>query len=205
MIGRLSGTIAEELDGMLLVNVRGVGYEVLAPLGTLGRATANERGEQTLYIHTHVREDALLLFGFASDADRFAFRQLISVSGVGPKTAVSVLSALPAPELGLAIQRKELGKLTAISGIGKKTAERLLLELEDKIPTGTGEASLAKLVSRNKGAHSGNAALVANALVGMGYKQAEADRALASLDAELLNDADLSKVLREALATLVKK
>lgn len=189
---------------MLIVDVHGVGYEVLAPLGTLGRTPVAANGDQTLFIHTHVREDAFLLFAFAGDADRFAFRQLISVSGVGPKTAIGILSALPGPELGLAIQRKELSKLTAISGIGKKTAERLLLELQDKIPTGGAEIGTAKATPSKKGAHTGNAARVASALVGMGYKQVEADRAVADLDPATLESGDLAKALREALALLVK-
>jgi Holliday junction DNA helicase RuvA len=134
MIGRLTGKVTEEDDGGIVVDVNGVGYEVIVPLGTIGRSKPDAEGRITLFIHTHVREDALTLFGFASDGDRVAFRTLIGVSNVGPKTAVAVLSALPAHELGQAIARKELGKLTSISGVGKKTAERLLLELKDKLP-----------------------------------------------------------------------
>src|SRR5262249_8764442 len=133
MIGRLSGRVIEEGDGTTVLDVNGVGYELVTPLGTIGRARPDGEGRVTLFVHTHVREDQLSLFGFASEGDRLAFRTLIGVSSVGPKTAIAVLSALPAHELGLAIARKELGKLTSISGIGKKTAERLLLELKDKL------------------------------------------------------------------------
>jgi holliday junction DNA helicase RuvA len=207
MIGRLRGKIFEDEGGALVVDVHGVGYEVIAPIGTVGKAKPDAEGLQTLLIHTHVREDAFILFGFANDADRHAFRQLISVSSIGPKTAIGILSALPGPELGFAVQRKELAKLTAISGIGKKTAERMLLELQDKIPTGTGPLSgsgSAPPPLKSKSAHSGKAALVANALVGMGYKQAEADRAIASFDPEHLGASEMSQLLREALAFLAK-
>src|SRR4051812_41719362 len=111
MIGRLTGRVTQEDDGNAVVDVGGVGYEVVVPLGTIGRAATTEDGRVTLFVHTHVREDVFSLFGFASDADRLAFRTLIAVSSVGPKTAIQVLSALPAPDLGRAIARKELGKL----------------------------------------------------------------------------------------------
>jgi holliday junction DNA helicase RuvA len=210
MIGRLRGVVLEDGEGeaALVIDVRGVGYEVIAPLGTLGRLAPDAEGNRTFFVHTHVREDAFLLFAFASEADRFAFRQLISVSSIGPKTAIGILSALPGPELGLAVQRKELAKLTAISGIGKKTAERMLLELQDKIPTmegaGASLSGASQAATRSKSAHSGNAALVANALIGMGYKSAEADRALAAFEATHLHNAELPQLLREALAYLSK-
>src|SRR5579859_1351934 len=134
MIGRLTGKVlAEEGDGTVVVDVGGVGYELSVPLGTVGRATVGAAGDATFYVHTHAREDALSLFGFATEPDRLAFRTLIGVSSVGPKTALAVLSALPAAELGRAIAAKDLGKLTSIPGIGKKTAERLVLELRDKL------------------------------------------------------------------------
>jgi holliday junction DNA helicase RuvA len=213
MIGRLRGTIEEDLDGNLLVDVHGVGYEVVAPLGTLGKAAADADGLRTLLVYTHVREDAFILFAFANEADRHAFRQLISVSSVGPKTAIAILSALPGPELGTVVARKELTRLTQISGIGKKTAERILLELEDKIPTlPAGEAgSLAIKASQTtakakSSAHVGNAALVFNALVGMGYKQPEAERALAAFESERLysESTPIAQLIREALASLTK-
>jgi Holliday junction DNA helicase RuvA len=134
MIGRLTGKVAHQAaDGTVIVDVGGVGYEVLVPLGTVGRVSVDPDEVATLWVHTHAREDALLLFGFASESEREAFRTLIGVSGVGPKTALAVLSALPADELQRAIQAKDLGRLTRISGIGKKTAERLVLELRDKL------------------------------------------------------------------------
>lgn len=211
MIGRLTGTCTQEDDGNVVVDVAGVGYEVVVPLGTLGRATKDEHGRTTLFVHTHVREDVLSLFGFASDGDRIAFRTLIGVSSVGPKTAIAVLSALPAHELGQAIARKELGKLTSISGIGKKTAERLLLELKDKLPVlqasapgpRAGAANAEPNAPANAPVPTPTGDLLARALVNMGYRQGEAERAVEQLAARL-GEAPLPDLLKEALAILSK-
>jgi len=204
VIGRLTGTLSDEDDGSLLVDVNGVGYEVIAPLGTRGRAKLDAQGRATLLVHTHVREDVLQLFGFATEADRFAFRTLIGVSSVGPKTAVGILSALPAHDLARAIARKELATLTSVSGVGKKTAERLLLELKDKLPLGP-EGAGPRAVSPEAPARvpSAQGDLLAGALVKMGYKQVEADRAVALLGARV-SEAELPALLREALALLAK-
>lgn len=212
MIGRLTGTCIQEDDGNVVVDVGGVGYEVVVPLGTLGRASKDDTGKTTLFVHTHVREDVFSLFGFASDGDRVAFRTLIGVSSVGPKTAIAVLSALPAHELGQAIARKELGKLTSISGIGKKTAERLLLELKDKLPilqaAAPRGAGTSNATSAQPEAHAPVATptseLLARALVNMGYRQAEADRAVEQLSGKLSDDHPLPELLKEALAILSK-
>ncbi len=206
MIGRLTGRVFEEDDGTTVLDVNGVGYELVIPIGTIGRSKTDAEGRVTLFVHTHVREDQLSLFGFASEGDRLAFRTLIGVSSVGPKTAIAVLSALPAHELGQAIARKELGKLTAISGIGKKTAERLLLELKDKLPIlqaatprtdGAGAAATAATPA------SSNAELLARALVNMGYKSGEADRAIEQLGGKIV-ELPLPDLLKEALAVLSK-
>jgi Holliday junction DNA helicase RuvA len=204
VIGRLTGKVTEDADGGVVVDVNGVGYEVIIPLGTLGRAGADADGRVTLFVHTHVREDQITLFGFASDGDRLAFRTLIGVSSVGPKTAIAVLSALPAHELGAAIARKELGKLTGISGVGKKTAERLLLELKDKLPIleasaprgATGAAAPAPV-------QSSTVDLLSRALVNMGYRSGEADRAIEQLGPKLA-EMPLPDLIREALAVLSK-
>jgi len=200
MIGRLTGKVIEEDDGTTVVDVRGVGYELVTPIGTMGRASADPDGNVTLFVHTHVREDQISLFGFATDADRLAFRTLIGVSSVGPKTAIAVLSALPASELAQAIARKELGKLTSISGIGKKTAERLLLELKDKLPT------LPEAPARPRPATAPASAtpeLLSRALVNMGYRPSEAERAIGELGASL-ETLPLPDLLKEALAVLSK-
>jgi holliday junction DNA helicase RuvA len=208
MIGRLTGHVTQEDDGNVVIDVNGVGYELVVPLGTIGRAKADGEGRSTLFVHTHVREDVFSLFGFATEGDRLAFRTLIGVSSVGPKTAIAVLSALPAPDLGQAIARKELGKLTSITGIGKKTAERLLLELKDKVPIleaagPRGTAAGAHAAPNSSAAASSTGDLLARALVNMGYRQVEADRAVEQLSAKI-GETPLPELIREALAVLSK-
>jgi Holliday junction DNA helicase RuvA len=207
MIGRLTGKVTQEDDGNVVIDVNGVGYELVVPLGTVGRAPSDAEGRSTLFVHTHVREDVFSLFGFASEGDRLAFRTLIGVSSVGPKTAIAVLSALPAPDLGQAIARKELGKLTSITGIGKKTAERLLLELKDKVaileaagPRSNGSGATTAPITTPP---SSTGDLLARALVNMGYRQAEADRAVEQLSAKI-GETPLPELLKEALAVLSK-
>lgn len=206
MIGRLTGTATQDGDGTIVVDVSGVGYEVIAPLGTIGRAATDAEGRVTLFVHTHVREDVLSLFGFATDGDRLAFRMLIGVSSVGPKTAIAVLSSLPAAELGRAIARKELGRLTAVPGIGKKTAERLLLELKDKLPVIDATAPRgAPPAIASDAARASNAELLSGALINMGYRQGEAERAIELLGRDgTLAALPLPDLLREALALLSK-
>jgi Holliday junction DNA helicase RuvA len=203
MIGRLTGkVVAQEAEGAVVVDVAGVGYEVLVPLGTVGRAAPDEGGRCTLYVHTHAREDALTLFGFATEADRLTFRTLIGVSNVGPRTALSVLSALPAEELASAIAAKDLGKLTGLPGIGKKTAERLVLELRDRLakpmanPARTGTLSKGAPVARAQD-------LLLGALTRMGYRPAEAERAIVALGPRLDTDT-LADLVRDALSLLAK-
>jgi Holliday junction DNA helicase RuvA len=205
MIGRLTGKVIEEDDGTTVLDVNGVGYELVTPLGTIGRCKGDPEGRITLFVHTHVREDQLSLFGFASEGDRLAFRTLIGVSSVGPKTAISVLSALPAHELGQAIARKELGKLTSISGIGKKTAERLLLELKDKLSILQAAPPRAEMggVLAAAPPPSSNGELLSRALVNMGYKAGEADRAIEQLGGKVV-ELPLPDLLKEALAVLSK-
>jgi len=205
MIGRLTGTVTQEDDGNVVIDVGGVGYELVVPLGTIGRAKADGEGRCTLFVHTHVREDIFSLFGFATEGDRLAFRTLIGVSSVGPKTAIAVLSALPAPDLGKAIARKELTKLTSITGIGKKTAERLLLELKDKVPIleAAGPRGTASHAAPQVAQPSSTNDVLARALVNMGYRQGEADRAIEQLG-EKVGELPLPELLKEALAVLSK-
>jgi len=206
LIGRLTGTVAEEeADGTFVLDVGGVGYEVLAPLGTLGRAKghATASGELTFYVHTHVREDALSLFGFATPEDKAAFRILISISNVGPKMALSLLSAMTAQDLARIVGGKELSKLVAIPGIGKKTAERLLLELKDKLAPVPRALVGDKRGQVPHGPGPSNAELLASALTRMGYRPAEADRAILHLGGRL--DSEPVQILvREALALLAR-
>jgi Holliday junction DNA helicase RuvA len=204
MIGRLTGkVIAQEADGGIVLDVAGVGYELAAPLGTLGRAHADDAGRVTLWVHTHVREDALALFGFADENERGAFRALIGVSNVGPKIAVAVLGALPSAELARVVAARDLPALTSISGIGKKIAERLLLELRDKLPVALAPPAALSGTSisspRRAGDHEER---LRTALTGLGFRVAEADRAIATLGER--EHGPFPELLREALAVLAK-
>ncbi len=201
MIGRLTGRVVHEEPDTIVLDVGGVGYELTVPLGAVGRAAHGDSGLVTLFVHTHVREDALALFGFASETDRVTFRTLIGISNVGPKTAITVLSVLPAEELARAITQGDLQKLTSIPGVGKKTAERLVLELKDKLKTKALAATPnAPLAPR---APSGQAEVLQDALVRMGYRPSEAERAVAGL-ADRAESQPISELLREALALLSK-
>lgn len=197
MIGWLRGRVlAEEPSGALLIDVSGVGYEVNAPLGTLGRAREAE-GSIELFVHTHVREDALDLFGFASETERRTFRLLLGIPNVGPKTALGVLSALSVNELGRAIGAGDVGRLSKVPGIGKKTAERLVLELKDKLPAVSGDA----LPVTVGGAPSDAKQRLLSALTNMGYRAAEAERAVTGLGSKV-ESAPIGELLKDALALL---
>ena len=204
MIGRLTGrVIAQEADGSIVLDVGGVGYELAAPQGTLGRARPDDTGRVTLWVHTHVREDALALFGFADEGERIAFRALLGVSNVGPKIAVAVLGALPAAELARAIARKDLSALTSVSGIGKKIAERLLLELRDKLPLGPLPVAMPAGAPPGPRTAGDDEERLRTTLTGMGFRPAEADRVVATLG-DRIHAAPLPELLREALALLAK-
>jgi Holliday junction DNA helicase RuvA len=198
VIGRLFGTIVGQGDdGTVTIDVNGVGYEVTVPLGALGRA--RKEGERViLHVHTVVREDAFMLYGFPSLEDREVFRMLIGVSSVGPKIATSILGAMPPAELQSAIARRELSRLTAITGVGRKTAERLLLELKDKL----GGLSLAGVAPAPAAAAAPVATkqeLLRSALANMGFKPAEVDRAVDAVR-ERLASSELAELVRDALA-----
>jgi Holliday junction DNA helicase RuvA len=200
MIGWLRGRVVAEEPNGLVLEVGGVGYELTAPVGTLGRASGDPRGEIELWVHTHVREDALELFGFASELERQVFRLLVSVPNVGPKTAIGVLGALPIADLSRAISARDLGRLGKVPGIGKKTAERLVVELVDKLPALVPPDALGKAAA-GKGTAVGTSQLLLKALVNMGYRPAEAERAVEHLGKRI--DAEpLSDLLRSALAFL---
>ena len=166
MIGRLSGILVEKNPPQILLDVGGVAYEVDVPMSTFYNLPGT--GERVvLFTHLVVREDAHLLFGFGSENERGAFRQLLKISGVGARTALSVLSGLSVAELAQAVTRQDTGRLTKIPGIGKKTAERLLLELKDKLGA---EVTTAVGVHRAPPVSSD----VLHALVALGYSDKEA-------------------------------
>lgn len=184
--------------GTVLLDVNGVGYEVACPLGSVGRAQ-REGDRVILHVHTNLRQDALELFGFATDVDRAVFRLLIGVPNVGPRTALAILSVLPTPELCAAVQASDKVRLSKVPGIGKKTSERLVLELKDKLPAraldGTSAPGPTQPAPRDQ-----RGRLLA-ALTNMGYRPAEAERAVKALEPRLL-ELDLSDLLREALKIL---
>jgi Holliday junction DNA helicase RuvA len=173
MIGRLCGTLLEKNPPQILLDVQGVAYEVDVPMSTFYNLPGN--GERvTLYTQLVVREDAHLLYGFASEQERHAFRQLTRVNGIGARIALAVLSGLSVAELAQAITLQESGRLTRIPGIGKKTAERILLELKDKLG-----AALSSAVGVNRPPPA--AADVLNALFALGYSEKEATAAVRTL------------------------
>ena len=199
MIGRLTGAVVERsADGSIVLDVGGVGYEVWLPLGSLGKLTSER---VSLHVHTHVREDQLMLYGFATAEDRAAFRTLMGVSSVGPKLALSVLSHLDAKQLATAIAKEDRTAFKGISGVGKKIVDRLLLELKDKLgfvsPSSIGTVASPAAVTRP----AGPLGQVASMLVSLGFRPSEAERAIAAI-AERAEGKDTSALLREALAAL---
>lgn len=190
MIGRLTGVIAEKSPPQVLIDVQGVGYEVDVPMSTFYNLPG--LGEKVaLLTHFVVREDAQVLFGFLSSEERSTFRQLIKITGVGPKMALSLLSGLSVAELAQAVTKQELGRLVKVPGIGKKTAERLLLELKGKLG-----AELGGPVSVG----SDNQADILQALIALGYSEKEAGLALKALPP----DVGVSDGIKLALRALSK-
>jgi len=192
MIGRLTGTLLEKNPPQVTLDVHGVGYEVGVPMSTFYNLSAT--GEKvSLYTHFVVREDGQFLYGFLTEPERAAFRQLLKITGVGARTALAVLSGLSVNELAQAVTMQEAGRLIKIPGIGKKTAERLLLELRDKLPKSTVTSSAAPMV-----ADSGSDIL--NALIALGYSEREAVAAMKHLP----EGASVSDGIRQALKLLSK-
>jgi holliday junction DNA helicase RuvA len=192
MIGRLSGILAAKQPPQIIIDVGGVGYELDVPMSTFYALPATG---QTVALMTHyvVREDAHLLFGFATIEERAAFRQLIKITGIGPKVALAILSGLSVAELNQAIVLQDVKRLIRVPGIGNKTAERLLLELKGKAIAAPGAAGTAVTVANT-------ADDVVNALLALGYSEKEAAAACRDLAADLsLNDA-----IRAALKLLSK-
>lgn len=170
MIGRVTGLLLEKLPPLVLVDVQGVGYEVNVPMSTFYNLPA--MGEKvTLHTHLVVREDMHLLFGFTSEEERQAFRQLVKISGVGTRTALALLSGLSVDDLHHSVATQDAGQLVKIPGIGKKTAERLLLELRDKFNLeAINSDSVASLPNSNND--------ILNALLSLGYNAREANWAI---------------------------
>ena len=192
MIGRLSGILAAKNPPQVMVDAGGVGYEIDVPMSTFYNLPAT--GEKVVLLtHLVVREDAHILFGFGTEDERAAFRKLIRISGVGSRTALSVLSGLSVADLAHAVATQDAGRLTKVPGIGKKTAERLLLELKGKL----GDVLSG---SATGGAPASAAADVLNALLALGYSEKEALLATRSLPTDL----PVSEGIRAALKALAK-
>jgi len=198
MIGRLKGTLLEKQPPHLLIDVQGVGYEVEAPMTTFYNLPEINQ-EVRLFTHMIVREDAQLLFGFYSEEERHMFRTLIKVNGVGPKMAVTILSSIEAQEFANSIHEGDTARLVKLPGIGKKTAERLIVEMRDKLDNWE-----IKLIA-SESAKIPSASSIENdatsALVSLGYKPQEASRLISNIEIDGLSS---EEIIRLALKSTVK-
>ena len=192
MIGKLSGKLIEKHPPQLLVDVHGVGYEIDVPMSTYYQLPATG-SDITLYTHLIVREDAHQLYGFASEQERHVFRQLLKISGVGARTALSVLSGMSVSDLCTAVSAQDSGRLIRVPGIGKKTAERLLLELKDKLDVMVVAATATTATGTNSD--------ILNALLALGYNDKEAQWAIR----QLAVGATVTEGIRQALKLLSKQ
>jgi len=205
MIGRIRGRLVHKQAPVILVEVGGVGYELQVPMTTLFQLPELD-SEVSLVTHFVVREDAQLLYGFIDDRDRSLFRQLIKVSGVGPKLALTILSGMDAQSFARCVQRDDVSSLTALPGVGKKTAERLLIEMRDKLkewqaralehdegeaPSGASSAPFADIATDAEGA-----------LISLGYKPQEASRMVAAVNDDGAGSSE--ELIRRALRSIVK-
>jgi Holliday junction DNA helicase RuvA len=202
VIAHLRGSILEKHPNRIVLDVNGVGYDVFVPLSTfyglgdLGAAVA-------LRIHTHVREDALVLYGFATLLEQELFERLISVSGIGPKVGLAVLSGIEPHDLIAAIERGDLARLTAIPGVGKKTSERIVLELKDRLPRGQVVAAIGGTAVAAPPAVRDD---VVSALVNLGYHRPLAEKAAEAAVKSVgpSSDASFERVLKQALREVAK-
>ena len=197
MIAHLRGRILDKQPNRIVVDVAGVGYDVSVPLSTF-YGLGDTGSEIALRIHTHVREDALLLYGFATRLEQDLFERLIAISGIGPKVALAVLSGIEPADLIRAIERSDLARLTAIPGVGKKTSERIVLELKDRLPKiaqapAAGDA-LPPSTLRDD---------VLSALINLGYHRPLAEKAVESA-IKATPDGDFERTLRQALRELAR-
>lgn len=194
MIGRLTGKLLQKEPPALLIDVSGVGYELEAPMTTFYDLPAT--GEMvTLHTHLVVREDAHLLYGFSNEAQRRLFRSLLKVSGVGPRVALAVLSGLTTQEFIQCIVGEDVARITRVPGIGRKTAERLIVELRDKVDTEEGSAQYM-VQGAGSTAPLNPAGEAVSALMALGYKPNEATRLVRAVEAD---DLDTEEIIRQAL------
>jgi len=202
VIAHLRGKLFEKHPNRIVVDVNGVGYDVFVPLSTF-YGLGDPGDDVALRIHTHVREDALVLYGFATLLEQELFERLIGVSGIGPKVALAVLSGIEPQELIRAIERSDLARLTAIPGVGKKTSERIVLELKDRLPRAQTAAAATVAAAPDVPVVRDD---VLSALVNLGYHRPLAEKAV---DAALKTlgsspDAGFERTLKQALRELAK-
>ena len=198
MIARITGRLLEKHPSRAIVDVNGIGYDVQIPLSTF--YNLGEPGSDVmLRVHTHVREDALALFGFGTPLELQLFERLIGVNGVGPKLALAVLSGIEPPELVGAIRAQDIGRLTRIPGIGKKTAERISLELRDKLPASIALAEATSPAAAGDGLRDD----LISALLNLGYQRAAAENAVGTV---MKDGADgFEPALKKTLKALVRR
>jgi Holliday junction DNA helicase RuvA len=192
MIGRLTGRLAMKAPDQILLDVAGVGYLVHIPLSTFYELPEVEK-PASLWIHTHVREDALSLFGFLTERERSLFLLLLGVAGIGPKVALTVLSGIPPSELVAALRKQDVRRLVAVPGVGKKTAERMVLELTEKVAAFAEEAP-----PETAAVAAGD---VVSALVNLGYRKTDAERAVEGIARAGASD-EFGDYLKQALKKL---
>lgn len=206
MIGRLRGRILHKLPPMLLIDVQGVGYEVEAPMSTFYQLP--EVGDEVqLFTHLVVREDAHLLFGFASEEERHLFRTLIRVNGVGAKMALTILSGMEADDFARCIREGDTVRLTRLPGVGKKTAERLVIEMRDRLRDFLQSVTAAPITSQGGNTTGNHIEDAISALISLGYKPQEASRYVHAVAGEVPDGESWSSetIIREALKASVSK
>jgi Holliday junction DNA helicase RuvA len=198
MIARLTGKLQPLSLSSIIVDVHGVGYHVQVPLGTPGRIQQSDDGEVSIHIHTAVREDAITLYGFATTEEKRLFSKLTSVSGIGPKLGLAVLSDLNPSEFIRAVRNSDIKALKQVSGIGKKTAQRVILEMKSSVD----DFDFAEFVPAEASASGGMADDLRSALANLGYADKEIDSVISVMADDLDENEDLEPLLREALKML---
>lgn len=195
VIARLQGLLIEKQPPVLVVDVNGVGYELEAPMSTFYKVTLGS--PVTLYVHQVVREDANLLYGFATREERDMCRTLLKVNGVGPKMALAILSGMEADAFAACIRQNDIATLTRIPGVGKKTAERLVIEMRDRL----GDDSTGLFANTGASLPASAAQDAVTALISLGYKATEAEKAINKIKTD---DASAEDLIRKALKNMVK-
>ena len=201
MISFLKGQVAHKAPPLVVIDVNGVGYEVQASMTTFAQLPATGNACQLL-THFVVREDAQLLFGFASDEERKLFRALIKISGVGPKLALAILSGMGVEEFGQCISDQDIKALVRLPGVGKKTAERLVIEMKDRLEE-WGGASLAEAGDKSGSSANSLLADAESALIALGYSPAEASKSMSQLDINEFSDSET--LIRAALKSMLRR